>query len=133
MRTMTWCALPSPELTVTRTARNAGAETVCGSSRPPDRIENVAGTRTFVEPPVCCRFPWPRLEPPPLTGAPPLAGAVVVWPPWADVVPDAVVVGALVVVDPLVAPPAVVVVAVPAPVGDVAGAVLDPPCAVEEE
>lgn len=33
------------------TARNAGALTVGGSSRPPDSTENVAGTRTFVAPP----------------------------------------------------------------------------------
>jgi hypothetical protein len=39
------------ELTVTSTARNAGAETVDGISRPPDPIANVAGTRTFVDPP----------------------------------------------------------------------------------
>lgn len=63
------------ELTVTRTARNAGAETVEGISRPPDPTANVAGTRTFVDPPFWLFFLCP--EPPP-TPAPPLAGLVVV-------------------------------------------------------
>jgi hypothetical protein len=43
--------LPSPEATDTCTARNAGAETDGGSSLPPARMTNVAGTRTFVDPP----------------------------------------------------------------------------------
>jgi hypothetical protein len=63
------------ELTVTRTARNAGAETVEGISRPPDPTANVAGTRTFVDPPFWLFFLCP--DPPP-TPAPPLAGLVVV-------------------------------------------------------
>jgi hypothetical protein len=63
------------ELTVTSTARNAGAETVDGISRPPDPIANVAGTRTFVDPPFRLFFLWPELAP---TAAPPLAGLVVV-------------------------------------------------------
>jgi hypothetical protein len=65
-------------------ARNAGADTVAGTSLPPDWIANVAGTRTFVEPPLLFDLLW--LEPPP-TPAPPLDGLVVVD---ACVVVDAV-------------------------------------------
>jgi hypothetical protein len=68
-------------------ARNAGADTVAGTSLPPDWIANVAGTRTFVEPPLLFDFLW--VEPPP-TPAPPLGGLVVVD---ACVVVEAVVVG----------------------------------------
>jgi hypothetical protein len=83
------------ELTVTRTARNAGAETVEGISRPPDPTANVAGTRTLVDPPFWLFFLW--LEPPP-TAAPPLAGLVVVLE-WVVV---AAVVGVVVDDSPVV-------------------------------
>lgn len=63
------------DLTVTSTARNAGAETVEGISRPPDPIANVAGTRTLVDPPFWLFFFWAELPP---TPAPPLAWLVVV-------------------------------------------------------
>lgn len=49
--TTTLCALPSPEETVTETARNAGAETVAGLTAPLDWITNVAGTRALLDPP----------------------------------------------------------------------------------
>ncbi len=45
------CAAPSPERIVSWTARNAGEVTVGGTSEPPGRIVNVAGTRTFADPP----------------------------------------------------------------------------------
>jgi hypothetical protein len=45
------CALPSPDETVTETARNAGAETVAGLTTPPEWITNDAGTRALLDPP----------------------------------------------------------------------------------
>jgi hypothetical protein len=48
--TATACRLPSPETTVSATARNAGAETVAGLT-PFARTVNVAGTRALLDPP----------------------------------------------------------------------------------
>jgi hypothetical protein len=80
------CARPSPERTVTRTARKAGADTDGGSSEPPARIENVAGTRALTDPPAGC------LEA--LGVAPPLADVLVVGLTEAPPLPDVVVLGA---------------------------------------
>jgi hypothetical protein len=57
--------------TVTITARNAGADTVAGETRPPALSVNVAGTRTWIDPPA-------GLVVVPAGEAPPLAGVLVV-------------------------------------------------------
>ncbi len=66
-------------------ARNAGADTVAGTSFPPDWIANVAGTRTLVEPPLLF-FDFAWVDPPP-TAAPPLEGLFVVVDAWVVVAP----------------------------------------------
>jgi hypothetical protein len=85
-RTTRW-GRPSPEMTVSRTARNAGAEIDGGSSVPPARTENVAGTRTFTDPPA--GFLAAPGEAPPLTGAPPLPEPLAPAPLEAPAPPEA--------------------------------------------
>ena len=51
VRSATSWEAPSPEISVSSIAMNAGEETECGFSVPPLPIVNVAGTRTFVAPP----------------------------------------------------------------------------------
>jgi hypothetical protein len=62
--TTTLWAFPSPEETVTETARNAGAETVAGLTAPPDWITNDAGTRALLDPPAGFGAIVPRELPP---------------------------------------------------------------------
>ena len=62
--TATACRLPSPETTVSATARNAGADTVAGLT-PLAWTVNVAGTRALLDPPAGFLTLVPGELPPP--------------------------------------------------------------------
>lgn len=55
------CGRASEELTVSSTARNAGAETLAGDSLGPGLSTNVAGTRALVDPPLMPEPPLGRV------------------------------------------------------------------------
>lgn len=110
--TIAWLA-PSVEAIDTATAKNAGADTVAGVSRPPAWIENVAGTRALTEPP-------PEEPPPPEGEAPPVGRVVLPAPVLAA--PELALEAADAVVDVVAAPEAAVL---DAEVVALAGAVLE--------